>query len=143
MSKSRCQYLKEYNLLIECFSPLQGHKDFLKSHVECYSSIDINTPHSLLIDIRDWDIETCLEYNKEYIEFFTNSTRRKRILKIAFLTNTPNQVAQTMIFIDSVQDINVDIHVFSSLEAAISWINPHININLTNEILANFRIKAA
>ncbi|RUT73088.1 hypothetical protein [Ancylomarina longa] len=143
MNESRSYYLKKCDLLIEYFSEADGHESFLDLHEKFSSKVDTINNYSLLIDIRDWDIQTNLAANQNYIQYFTNSKRKEKIRKIAFLTNTPDQVVQAMLFKDGAEKSDHEIRIFSSIKPAITWLCTGICLDDADKILGNFRKKSA
>jgi signal transduction histidine kinase len=108
------------------FSALIGKftKEILQSELKLiWSSSDYQPEYPVLIDLRQAVFSLEVKELPEIIGFFEAMPRSSSLRKFALLTSTPQQVAFSTMFgmhIKSFYPVNVE--VFSTYDAAISWI---------------------
>lgn len=139
MRNSYYNYVEEHKLLIEC---LCGEIEF-EDVVELKNEIEANLKEvakiNILIDIQEDISKTPIEKIDEFIQFYLKSEFISKIDCIAIVTNTPSQVAKTILIMEGLKELNVPTKVFSSIDSAINWLNTGIDLNRVKSILKNFK----
>jgi signal transduction histidine kinase len=99
-------------------------KEIMQSELNLiWSSNDFQPDYPVLIDLRQAHFDLEVKELPEIIGFFEAMPRSRATRKFALLTSTPQQVAFSTMFgmhIKSLYPVNVE--VFSTYDAAISWI---------------------
>ena len=82
-----------------------------------------NKEYNQLIDFRESDVEINPKDIKKWIEFLKNNPRFIGYRKTAFLTAKPIDVVVATLYREWKGNLPIDINDFSTLRAAIQWIN--------------------
>jgi hypothetical protein len=139
VNNSYYTYNKIYKLLIECFCGESDFEDVFELRKEIELHVSETEKINILIDIRDnispFSYTTIEEFIPKYIE----SGFTSKIKRIAIVTDTPTQVAKTMLFIDGIKELNLPIKTFSSIEFAINWLHTGISIETVESILSDIK----
>ncbi|MEN8121119.1 MAG: hypothetical protein ABFS35_12260 [Bacteroidota bacterium] len=120
-NKHKYTILQNKNVIIDCLFGEISFKDFINAKIEQSKNDNYDPKHNVLIDFRnsilkieEKEISELINYPKKHKEFFGER-------KVAYLTDSPNQVAIGML-INLENDLPVDIKIFSTLKLAIKWI---------------------
>lgn len=132
--KNYINYLivKEKKLIIEYYSGQIFLRDFIRIHEKKSNDKDFNVNHNLLIDFRDAEINLEEEDVLELVKYHKNNKKLFGSRRAAHLTNTPNQVVAGFKFDIHNKELPVEIKIFSTLEASLSWVG--LEIKDMNEI---------
>jgi hypothetical protein len=77
---------------------------------------------------------------KKYVDFVKQTDEMISTRKVAFLTNTPKQAALTIMYSYYIESSPINNKVFSTLDAAMSWVGISIeNHDIIENILHKFR----
>jgi hypothetical protein len=132
-------YVEEKKLLIECYCGEIEFEDIVELKKEIEANLKEEAKINILIDIQE-DISTLsIEKLDKFIQFYQNSEFISKIGSMAVVTDTPSQVAKTMLLIDGLNENNIPIKVFSSVKSAVNWLNTGIDLNRVKSILKNFK----
>lgn len=139
MKNSYYTYVEEKKLLIECYCGEIEFEDIVELKKEIEANLKEEAKINILIDIQE-DISTLsIEKLDKFIQFYQNSEFISKIGSMAVVTDTPSQVAKTMLLIDGLNENNIPIKVFSSVKSAVNWLNTGIDLNRVKSILKNFK----
>ncbi|WP_461632802.1 hypothetical protein [Labilibaculum euxinus] len=140
VGNSYYNYVEEHKLLIECFCGETEIEDVF----ELKNKIEVNLSQvpkfSILVDIQENTDKPYHKMNDAFIEFYSKSELTLKIDSIAIVTNTPNQVVNTILFIDDLKEVfDIPIRVFSSLKPAINWLHSDVSIDKIKSMLEDFK----
>jgi hypothetical protein len=128
--------LQEDELNIEQFSGTLDIKSLqkLKEQESQDPNFDVNLP--LLSDIRSASPQFKLEEIKKY-EVYASDFNIVGERKLAVLTNTPMQVAIASLFKSHTQKLAQEIEIFSTLEAALHWLDRSDSIQKVESLFSS------
>lgn len=134
--------LKEYNLLIEHHSgklDLESYINFVKgTTLDPLFSLNMN----YLIDLSNVVVTASVDDIRVYNNFTEDNFKTERKRRVAFVTDTPNQLVFSTLFKDSNTQKLKEIEVFSTTKVAINWLNINVNQYEILDILTTFRNQA-
>jgi hypothetical protein len=119
--------VKEKQLIIEYYSGKIYLEDFIKIHDKKSNDVDFNVNFNLLIDFRDAEIYLDEKDVLELVKYHKNSKKLFGKRYAAHLTQTPNQVVAGINFDQYNTELPIQIKIFSTLEASLSWIGLKID----------------
>ena len=129
--------MKEHKLLVKVCKGEVVRRELIKEFQQAFTDINTDQPICILLDAREVNIKASIEGSKLYTDFFLNENIYKLVNQVAIVTDTPNQVVQTMMFIEGVKHLNKSIKIFSSTDCAINWLNTKTNIENIIKTLEN------
>jgi len=133
-------YVEEHKLLIECFCGETKIEDVSELENEIKYHLNQVAELSILIDIQKNSSKPSFKKIDDFIEFYLKSEFCFKVNRLAFVTDTPRQVANTILIIEGVQnEVNIPIKIFSSVESAVNWLHSDISIDKIKSILENFK----
>lgn len=136
--KSNYIILKECNLLIEHHS---GKLD-LESYINFVEGTTLDPLFSLnmnyLIDLSNVVVTASVDDIRKYNDFTEDNFKTERKRRVAFVTDTPNQMVFSTLFKDSNTQKLKEIEIFSTTKVAINWLNLNVNENEILDILTTF-----
>lgn len=131
--------LKQHNLLIESHS---GNLD-LDSYINFVTKTTLDPLFSknmnYYIDLSNVVVTASIDDIRKYNEFTEENFKSEIKRKVALVTNSPNQMVFSILFKDSNTQKLKEIEVFSTIIAAIEWINSNLNKNDILEILSTLK----
>ncbi|NOU59782.1 STAS/SEC14 domain-containing protein [Marinifilum caeruleilacunae] len=123
MKYIRYSYLKnEKQLIIACSGKII-RTELIAEFQQMFSLLDIKTNVDVLIDVKNVNLKASIEASKIYTDFFNDDKLYRYINKIAVLADSPDQVVQTMLFMDGVKHLGTSIKIFSMESSATDWLN--------------------
>ena len=147
MSYIRYSYLKrEKQLIIACSVEIVDRKELISEFQSMFEKLNIDSPVDVLLDVRDINLKASIEANKIYINYFLDEKLHACINKIAVLADSPNQVVQTMLFMDGINHLGTSIKIFSTEKSAGYWLNSRDANNQTlyvHRALSKLKLKKA
>ncbi|MBN2597752.1 hypothetical protein [Labilibaculum sp.] len=140
MGNSYYTYAEEHKLLIECFCGETEIENVFELKNEIEANLSQVPKYSILVDIRKNTNKPFHKKDDDLTKFYSKSKSTLKIDSIAILTNTPNQVVNTTLFIEGLKkEFDMPIKIFSSLESAVKWLNTGIDLNKVKSILKEFK----
>jgi hypothetical protein len=131
--------LKKHNLLIEHHS---GNLD-LESYINFVKETTLDPLFSLnmnyLIDLSNVVVTASIDDIRKYNNFTEVNFNTERKRRVAFITNSPNQMVFSTLFKDSNTQKLKEIEIFSTTKVAMNWLNLNVNKNEILDILTTFR----
>ena len=128
--KSNFIILTEHKLIIEHLSgvlELESYKRFKKTVIynELYSS-----SYNYIINFKNVDFKMSPSEVIQYVEFLKKIPEITGNKKLAFITNSPNQIVPATIYkMKQGENNNQTVEIFSTYEKALHWINTDLTIN--------------
>lgn len=119
--------LKDAELVIQFHKNDLTYEDAKKLKLKIINDVDFRHNFSFLIDVREAKYKVTEESSKEYGKFVSDNLMSKGLIKIAILTDTPEQVVNATIFALEQCFVSSKYKVFSTLKEAIRWLNIHVN----------------
>jgi hypothetical protein len=108
---------------------------FTLSNDKAFNPVDF-----LIADFRDAHLELPKKDILSYIEFIRLTKKLLGDRRAAILTQTPNQVVASEIYIMNLGDLPMKVDFFSTLEAALRWVNnPLMDALLVEEALKKMK----
>ncbi len=114
--------LKDKKLILEYYYGIIQIEDFIRIHKRKSNDKDFNPNYNLLIDFRDADIRLSKKDVLELVQFHKNNPKLFGTRYAAHITKTPKQVVAGTKFDTLNKELPVKIKVFSTVEAALSWV---------------------
>jgi len=131
--------LKEHNLLIEHHS---GNLD-LESYINFVTNTTLDplfsTNMNYFIDLSNVVVTASIDDIRKYNNFTEANFISEKKRRVALVTDSPNQMVFSILFKDSNTQKLKEIEVFSTIIAAIEWINSNLNKNDILEILSTLK----
>lgn len=133
--KSKYIIDKTHNLIVEYHYGTMVHDDYLNFKKTFFENKDLQLNMFFLIDLGD----TKFIYNKKSLIRFANFILKKKHLlknKIAVIVKSPSLVVVTTLFSTLRIMTNLKMKIFSTEEAAQSWLGleNNVGINLLNQL---------
>ena len=124
MSYIRYLYLKkEKQLIIACSVKIVDRKVLISEFQSMFDKLNIDSPVDVLLDVKDINLKASTQANKIYTNYFLDEKLYANINKIAVLADSPDQVVQTMLFMDGVNHLGTSIKIFSTEKSASIWLS--------------------
>lgn len=124
MSYIRYSYLKkEKQLIIACSVKIVDRKVLILEFQSMFDKLNIDSPVDVLLDVKDINLKASIQANKIYTDYFLDEKLYANINKIAVLADSPDQVVQTMLFMDGVNHLGTSIKIFSTESSASIWLS--------------------
>ncbi|MBL4561565.1 MAG: STAS/SEC14 domain-containing protein [Labilibaculum sp.] len=140
MGNSYYTYVEEHKLLIECFCGETEIKDVFELKNVIESHLNQVPKLNILVDIQKNSSKPSFKKIDDFVEFYLKSEFSLKIDRFAFVTDTPRQVANTMLIIEGIQnEVDIPFKIFSSVESAINWLRSDISIDRVKSILEDFK----
>ncbi len=138
--KSNYKILKEHNLIVEYHS---GDLD-LESYINFVKGTTLDPQFSLnmnyLIDISNVVVTASIDDIRKYNNFTEDNFKTDRKRRVAFITNSPNQMVFSTLFKGSNTQKLKEIEIFSTTNAAIEWLDSNLNKNEILDVLASLML---
>jgi hypothetical protein len=119
--------ISEKKLILEYYSGTIIVQDLIKQKFDISREKEYNADYNIIHDLRDAELLISEEEGKTFLNFLKSTTLPNKNRKVAHLTETAGQVTTTTLF-TLLNDIpNINIEVFSTLEAAVIWLDLSID----------------
>ena len=115
--------LPELELIIEYYSGKITVQDIIDHKKKEINNPAYNGDYNFIADIRESILDVSQKDFKDYLDFIEMNNRVAGNRRTSILTDTPNQVAITSMFKMSTNELPINYAIFSTLEAAINWVN--------------------
>ena len=125
----------EHRLLIKVCRGEVVQQELINEFQEIFDNLEITKTINVLIDVTKLKLKVSAANNKIYSTFFRNDKAYKLIDKIAIVTNTPNQVVQTILFMENMHHLRTDMKIFSSVDSAVIWLNTNARTKDIKELI--------
>jgi len=140
----RYKILPELNLIIEYYGGKINLDDVICHKRLEIKDLEYNGNYHFIADLRDVELNVSIQDITDYLHFVKKNNQVIGQRNSAILTNSPNQVAITTLFKMKGENLPVGYEVFSTLEAAIEWINLSSNYcDIIEEIIRNMKKKSS
>lgn len=120
---NKYKILDELGLVIQITKGDLLIKKMKKTKIEVLNDPKFNFNYVFLIDIRFSRISMTVEELKSYGDFISSQLALTTEMKIAILTNTPDQVAKTTLYLFNSNLDVVEHRIFSTIEHSLRWLN--------------------
>ncbi len=127
----------EHRLLIKACSGEVVRRELIYEFQEVFANLKTTRPVDVLIDVTKLKLKASVADSELYTTFFQNDKIYNLVDKIAVVTNTPDQVVQTILFMEGIQHLNTEIKIFSSVDSAVIWLNTNARAKDIKEMLIN------
>ncbi len=131
----KCSLWDEHKLLIKACKGEVLQQELINEFREIFANLEITKPINILVDATKLKLKVSASDNEIYSIFFQNDKAYKFIDKIAVVTNTPNQVVQTILFMENMHHLRTDMKIFSSVDSAVIWLNTNARTKDIKELI--------
>lgn len=140
--KSNYTILSEYNLVLEFHSGILTAENYIEFKKDLINNEHFKANLNHFIHFKNVKFDTNPKDISEFIDFLKGKSQSLGNRKIAFVTNTPNQVVSTTIYKLMQENLNQQVEIFSTEENALKWLNiPNSGKNEISEIIKIFKKK--
>ena len=125
MSKLKSNYtiLLNHNLVIEFHSGILTALNYIEFKKKLLNDSLFKADLNHLIDFKNVKFNTNPTDISDFVDFLKSRTQFLGNRKVAFVTNTPNQVVSTTIYKLTQGNLNQEVEIFSTEENAVKWLN--------------------
>lgn len=125
MSKLKSNYtiLLNHNLVIEFHSGILTALNYIEFKKKLLNDSLFKADLNHLIDFKNVKFNTNPTDISDFVDFLKSRTQFLGNRKVAFVTNTPNQVVSTTIYKLTQGNLNQEVEIFSTEENALKWLN--------------------
>eukprot|EP01029_Cantina_marsupialis_P029108 TRINITY_DN779807_c0_g1_i1.p1 TRINITY_DN779807_c0_g1~~TRINITY_DN779807_c0_g1_i1.p1 ORF type:complete len:148 (-),score=13.43 TRINITY_DN779807_c0_g1_i1:12-455(-) len=127
----------EHRLLIKACRGEVVRRELINEFQEVFSNLDHTSPVDVLIDVTKLRLKASVAESELYTTFFQNDKIYNLVDKIAVITSTPDQVVQTILFMEGIQHLDTNMKIFSSVDSAAIWLNTNARTKDIKETLMN------
>jgi len=139
MGKATYKILPECKLIIEKFDGIFSLEAYEKMKTEEFANPEFNSGFNVLADLRKASFGTQLNSSEKEMtlisRFLIGEKDKIGKRKSAILTEKPDQVVCSILFMESVKPLPVIVESFSTVEAALKWLGIKDNQDCINELL--------
>jgi hypothetical protein len=121
--KSNYKILLNHNLVIEYHVGILDVASYINFKKELVSNPDFKSNLNHLINFKQVKFETSKEDIQDFVDFMAMNVQKLGARKVAFVTNTPNQVVSTTIYKTIKSNLIQTSEIFSTNENALKWLN--------------------
>jgi hypothetical protein len=140
IKSTKHQILPEIKVTVEYFSGLINLDDLIKHRNILADDNEFNPVDILIADFRYAHLNLKKMDILAFIDFMRSTKKLLGDRRAAILTNTPNQVVASSIYISNLKDLPMKVNFFSTLNAAIGWVHLPINdMDLIDETLKKMK----
>ena len=115
--------LPELDLIIEYYSGKINLDDIIGHKKLEIKDSEYSANYNFIADLRDSELDVIRQDIIDYLDFVEMNNKVSGQRKSAILTNTPNHAAITTLFRMNSKNLPINFEIFTTLEAAIDWIN--------------------
>jgi len=134
--KSTYQIITQNNLIIEFHKGTLDVDSYIEFKKKLFSDKDFKPGLNYFIHHKNVTFLTNQTDIKKFVTFLGAHSDSLGKRKVALITNTPNQVVSTTIYKTMQANLNQEVEIFSTDEAALNWLIPKsFSIKDLNEIL--------
>ncbi|MBI9058186.1 MAG: STAS/SEC14 domain-containing protein [Labilibaculum sp.] len=127
----------EHKLLIKACRGEVIRRELINEFQQVFANLKSNKPVNVLVDVTKLKLKASVAESELYTAFFQKDKIYNLVDKIAVVTNTPDQVVQTILFMEGIQHLDTDIKIFSSVDSAAIWLNTNARTKDIKETLMN------
>jgi hypothetical protein len=132
--------LPELKTTVEYFSGPIHLNELIQHRNILADDMDFNPVDCLIADFRDAQLDFTKQDILAFIDFMRATKKLLGDRRVAILTDTPNQVVASELYIMNLGNLPMKVDFFSTLDAAIKWVNhPMTDANLVAETLKMMR----
>ncbi len=131
--KSNYTILSENNLVLEFHSGILTAENYIEFKKDLINNKNFKANLNHFIHFKNVKFDTTPNDISQFINFLKSRSQSLGKRKIAFITNTPNQVVSTTIYKLMLEDLTQQVEIFSTEENALKWLN--ISDSGRNEVL--------
>lgn len=139
MLKSAYRILEKYALIIEYHEGLFTLEGIIEFRKKQALDKKFSSDYSILMDLNNVEIAGSTEEVKSYVKFYIDNKNIVGKRSMAVLTNTPNQVFYTTLFEQHNTRLPQKTKIFSTVGAALRWLNANIADSQVIDILEDLR----
>jgi len=121
--KSNYTILLNHNLVIELHSGILTALNYIEFKKKLLNDSLFKADLNHLIDFKNVKFNTNPTDISDFVDFLKSRTQFLGNRKVAFVTNTPNQVVSTTIYKLTQGNLNQEVEIFSTEENALKWLN--------------------
>jgi hypothetical protein len=121
--KSNYTILLNHNLVIEFHSGILTALNYIEFKKKLLNDSLFKADLNHLIDFKNVKFNTNPTDISDFVDFLKSRTQFLGNRKVAFVTNTPNQVVSTTIYKLTQGNLNQEVEIFSTEENALKWLN--------------------
>jgi len=121
--KSNYTILLNHNLVIEFHSGILTALNYIEFKKKLLNDSLFKADLNHLIDFKNVKFNTNPTDISDFVDFLKSRTQFLGNRKVAFVTNTPNQVVSTTIYKLTQGNLNQEVEIFSTEENAVKWLN--------------------
>lgn len=115
--------IPELKIILEYFCGKTGLIDLVEHRKILIQDNDYDSNFNSITDFRDTDFVASRKDVAAYVEFTKSTPKMIGKRRAAILADTPQQTVIPAIYILKTQDLPFQIEIFSTLAAAINWVN--------------------
>jgi mevalonate kinase len=134
---SNYKILENFNLVIEYHSGIITAQNYIAFKKQFFSDPFFKPNLNHLIHFKNVKFNTTPTDISEFVAFMKENLQSLGNRKVAFVTNTPNQVVSTTIYKLMQNDKSQVAEIFSTNESALYWLN--IPKNAINDIIKTIK----
>lgn len=139
MLKSDYRILKKSSLIIEYHEGLFTLEGIIGFRKKQALDTEFSSDYNILMDLSNTEIAGSIEEVKNYVKFYIDNKNIVGERSMAVLTNTPNQVFYTTLFEQHNNQLPQKTKIFSTIGAALRWLNANIAESKVVDILKDLR----
>ncbi len=140
--KSYYEIILEHNLVIEYHRGILKAGSYINFKKTLFSDPLFKPNLNHFIHFKNVTFDTNKHDINEFVSFMKTNTKSIGKRKIAFITNTPNQVVSTTLYKMMLNNLNQSVEIFSTNDNALKWLKvPSLGIGAVVSILIKFANK--
>ncbi|SNR73166.1 hypothetical protein SAMN06265371_11079 [Lutibacter agarilyticus] len=140
--KSYYEILLEINLVIEYHIGILKADSYINFKKTLFNDPLFKPNLNHFIHFKNVTFDTNKDDINEFVNFMKTNTTSIGKRKIAFITNTPNQVVSTTLYKMMLNSLNQSVEIFSTNDNALKWLKvPNLGIGAVISILIKFANK--
>ena len=132
--------LKEQHLIVEYHEGVGRLQNVIEFTLRQAADVEILPEYNVIVDIRNLafdvspsDIQTFARFCQQQGSIIDNR-------RIAYITDTPSQVAATMLFKQMYANVPSSLKVVSTIGAAISWVSSDVTCEQIDAAICDLRL---
>ncbi len=135
--------IKEHSLVVERHEGICTLDEIIAFSKSQVADPDYSAGHTSIVDIRDLKIDASYFDVKAFADFCQQYTSGVVARRTAFITKTPEQVANIILFNSMHADSPQFLTVVSTIGAAVSWVGCDLVADVVAEALQNLKMKTS
>ncbi|MBN1118994.1 MAG: hypothetical protein JXA77_17415 [Bacteroidales bacterium] len=114
--------IPEINLYLQYFQGEFKLDSAINAMAAVINEPQYNSGYNSIIDFRDTSFVFTEAEIQQFVSFIVKANAAEKRRKVSLLTSNPNQVFYLSLFTHFAQNIKVNYNIFSTVDAAIEWI---------------------